>query len=227
MIKYNTSKSEHPLVGKGLLFSHDERDEQYMMYGSAPYIDDFTRQSWKIGPLLNQGNSSHCVAYAWTQFLTTEPWGAFTENPPDPIQLYKDAQKNDEWPGTEPDYYGTSVRAGAKVLKDRGIISSYVWGYRVEDVAKFIYENGPVVAGTRWYSNMSNPDPNGFVRANGSYEGGHAWTIYGVDSKWETFFAVNSWGTSFGRNGRFFVKFNEMEKLLREGGQVCSALKTI
>jgi C1A family cysteine protease len=102
-----------------------------------------------------------------------------------------------------------------------------VWGYSVEDIAKFIYENGPVVAGTRWYYSMSNPDPNGFVRAYGAYEGGHAWTIYGVDSKWETFFAINSWGTSFGRNGRFFIKFNEMDKLLKEGGQVCSALKTL
>ena len=67
MIKVNTSKSEHPLLGKGLLFSHDERDERFMMYGSKPKLDDSIRQSWKIGPLLNQGDTSHCVGYSWAQ----------------------------------------------------------------------------------------------------------------------------------------------------------------
>lgn len=218
-------KSEQPLVGKGLLFSHDDRDRQYLMFANKPDISDTIRQSWKIGNILNQGSTSQCVGYAWGQFIQSSPF--FDLNLPQitPQEIYSKAQKIDEWEGEEPYSYGTSVRAGAKVLKELGLIKDYVWGYSVEEIAKFIYENGPVVMGSNWYASMSTPDQNGFARPISTYEGGHAWLIYGVDCQWETFFGVNSWGTQFGKNGRFFVKFSDMEKLLSSGAQACSALR--
>ena len=218
-------KSEQPLVGKGLLFSHDDRDRQYLMFANKPDISDTIRQSWKIGNILNQGSTSHCVGYAWGQFIQSSPF--FDLNLPQITsqEIYSKAQKIDEWEGEEPNSYGTSVRAGAKVLKELGLIKDYVWGYSVEEIAKFIYENGPVVMGSNWYASMSAPDQNGFARPISTYEGGHAWLIYGVDCQWETFFGVNSWGSQFGKNGRFFVKFSDMEKLLSSGAQACSALK--
>jgi len=218
-------KSEHPLAGRGLLFSHDDRDRQYLMFANKPDISDTIRQSWKIGNALNQGSTSHCVGYAWGQFIQSSPF--FDLNLPKITsqEIYTKAQKIDQWEGEEPDSYGTSVRAGAKVLKELGLIKDYVWGYSVEEIAKFIYENGPVVMGSNWYASMSNPDQNGFARPISTYEGGHAWLIYGVDCQWETFFAVNSWGSQFGKNGRFFVKFSDMEKLISSGAQACSALK--
>ena len=218
-------KSEHPLAGRGLLFSHDDRDRQYLMFANKPDISDTIRQSWKIGNALNQGSTSHCVGYAWGQFIQSSPF--FDLNLPKITsqEIYTKAQKIDQWEGEEPDSYGTSVRAGAKVLKELGLIKDYVWGYSVEEIAKFIYENGPVVMGSNWYASMSNPDQNGFARPISTYEGGHAWLIYGVDCQWETFFAVNSWGSQFGKNGRFFVKFSDMEKLISSGAQACSALR--
>jgi hypothetical protein len=218
-------KSEQPLVGKGLLFSHDERDKQYLMFANKPQINDTIRQSWKIGNILNQGSTSQCVGYSWSQFMQSSPFLDLNLPQITPQEIYSKAQKIDEWDGEEPDSYGTSIRAGAKILKELGLIKDYVWGYSVEDIAKFIYENGPVVVGSNWYSSMSNPDQNGFARPIATYEGGHAWLIYGVDCQWETFFGVNSWGTQYGKNGRFFVKFSDMEKLLLSGAQACSALR--
>jgi len=227
MQQYKSSyhKSEQPLVGKGLLFSYDEKDKQYLMFANKPKITDSIKHSWRIGQILNQGTSSQCVGYSWSQFLQTQPWTYEPSPQLAPAEIYRLAQQADEWPGQEPDHYGSSVRAGAKILKELGLISSYVWGYSVEDVATFISQNGPVVAGTKWFSGMSNPDQNGFSRPISSYEGGHAWIIYGVDCQWETFFCANSWGPGFGKNGRFLVKFKDMEKLINEGRQICSALK--
>lgn len=223
--KSSSHKSEQPLVGRGLLFSYDEKDKQFSMFASKPKLDNTIRQSWKIGNVFDQGNSSHCVGYSWAQFLQTQPWSHEKKPGILPAEIYKKAQQVDEWPGEEPDYFGTSVRAAASVLKELDLISSYVWGYSVEDAARFISETGPIVVGSRWYYGMSNPDQNGFARPVSSYEGGHAWLIYGVDCQWETFFGVNSWGTSFGKNGRFFVKFSDLEKLINQGAQLCSALK--
>ena len=45
-------------------------------------------------------------------------------------------------------------------MKELGLIKDYVWGYSVEEIAKFIYENGPVVMGSNWYASMSTPDQN-------------------------------------------------------------------
>lgn len=225
MHKSSTTKSEQPLNGRGLLFSYDERDQDFLMSSPSPGIDDTVKQSWKVGPILNQGTTSQCVGYAWGQFLQSEPWSESIEGVYNPANLYHRTQLADEWPGEEPQYYGTSVRAAAKLLKQEGKIKQYVWGFSVEQVAKFIQETGPVVAGTKWYNGMTQLDPSGFARPISAYEGGHAWLIYGVDAQWETFLAVNSWGNLYGRNGRFFVRFSDLDKLIKEGGQLCSALK--
>lgn len=225
MEKGNTCKCEQPLVGKGLLFSYDERDKENLMYGEPQKIDDSVRQSWRIGPVLNQGSTSHCVGYAWSHFLQSDPWNEPVTNKINPVDIYRKAQQIDEWPGEEPEVYGTSLRAAAKVLASEGFINRYIWGFNVEDTARFVCDRGPVVACTRWYAGMTETDPNGFARPISTYEGGHAWVIYGVDAQWETFFGLNSWGNMYGRNGRFYIRFSDMEKLFKSGGQVCSAIK--
>jgi len=225
MPESNSGKSEHPLNGKGLLFSYDPRDDQFPMFATPPPLTDTMRHSWRLGKILDQGRTSACVGYSWSQFLQSDPWRFETNNVDYGLQVYRDAQEIDEWPGREPQYYGTSIRAGANVLKERGLIKGYVWGKTINDIARFVNDRGPVIMGTKWFQDMAVPDPSGFARPTGAYEGGHAWMVYGVDVQWETFMCANSWGNTYGRNGRFFVRFKDMEKLMADGGQACSALE--
>lgn len=212
-------------MGRGLLFSEDERDNNFLMFGGeTPKMEEF-RRSWKIGNVLDQGRQSSCVGHAWTQFLQTEPYRTDKGGHEYAYDLYRKAQKIDPWEGEEPDYYGTTVRAAADVLKKEGIIRGYVWGKNINQMSAYLAERGPIVMGTRWYSGMAQPDPNGFARPQGGFEGGHAWLVYGVDVSWETFMCCNSWGTGWGKNGRFYVKFKDMETLLNQGGEACSALE--
>lgn len=222
----NSNKSEHPLVGKGLLFHDDPRDEQHLMFGGeTPNLKDIIRHSWKIGTILDQGSQSSCVGHAWTQFLQTDPFKTDKGGHEYAYELYREAQKHDPWPGEEPDNYGTTVRAGADVLLSRGLIRSCVWARNVDQMAAHVATRGSIVMGTKWFQGMGQPDPNGFARPQGTYEGGHAWLVYGVDVEWESFMCCNSWGTGWGKNGRFFVRFKDMEFLLNNNGQACSALE--
>mgnify|MGYP006891290300 CR=1 FL=1 len=76
--------------------------------------------------------------------------------PFDTTFLYNEAQKIDQWPGE--DYDGTSVRAGAAVLKSKGYISGYNWAWDVETVVNALLTLGPVVVGTWWTYDMFFPN---------------------------------------------------------------------
>lgn len=80
---------------------------------------------WPGGWWGDQLNTPHCVAYSWSHWLAAGPITQKTKrvsgkSPIDTAYLYNEAQLVDDWPGE--DYDGTSVRAGAKILKREGFI---------------------------------------------------------------------------------------------------------
>jgi hypothetical protein len=139
----------------------------------------------------------------------------------DTATLYHDCQLNDEWPGE--DYDGTSVRAGAKVLTDRGFITQYRWAESIADIRDWILLRGPVVLGTTWYDNMFYPDSKGYVYPTGGLAGGHAYMAYGYSSTYRRFRCINSWGADWGQNGRFWLKESDLQTLLFDDGEACVA----
>jgi hypothetical protein len=177
----------------------------------------------------DQGWAPQCVAYAWTHWVedgpVTHPETKPGENPAiDPEALYHEAQKVDEWPGE--DYDGTSVRAGAKVLKARGYVGEYRWANPtapLSDVVKTLLGLGPVVVGLNWYAGMSEPDDLGFMHVSGALEGGHAFVLNGVNVTREVVRMKNSWGRSWGVNGHALIGFKDLDRLLREDGEACLA----
>lgn len=177
----------------------------------------------------NQGDTSMCVAYAWTHYIEDGPVthlstrARLAGNPyVEPEVLYRRAQAIDEWPGEN--YDGTSVRAGAAVLRERGLVASYHWAFNLTDLVDALLTLGPVVVGTEWYEGMDRPSwLTGLIKVEGESLGGHAYVLNGVNTIAKRFRLKNSWGRAWGKKGRAYIRFDDMERLISEGGEVAIA----
>jgi hypothetical protein len=209
----------------GRLYKPDARDQGFqigrVLAPSARRARYWVDDAWTG----DQGDKPHCVGFAWTGWLEAGP---VFQGPPHPIvvpaDIYKAAQLVDEWPDDEP-YDGTSVRAGAKVLKRLGFISRYLWAKKLEDVVNALLEVGPVTVGTSWYAGMSNVGGTGRMRARGQLEGGHAYLLTGCNRDTQLIRVRNSWGLDWGVKGRGYISFADFAKLLAMEGEACLAVE--
>ena len=207
----------------GRLYVPDERDAAYPMQSIMPRGGGPVKRFWRDDLWLgDQGFKPYCVGYAWVHWLETEPVTHDLGSPAySPDSLYHDAQRVDAWPGEN--YDGTSVRAGAKVLRKLGFIKNYYWATRVWEIANAIRKIGPVVVGTAWYSGMTNPNRYGRIRPTGRFEGGHAYLLSGVNCEKKFFRVRNSWGLDWGKKGRARITFKDFKRLLADNGEACIA----
>lgn len=214
---------ENRFYGLGRIAAPDARDKRFPMAAAVADVETLPRaRFWRTGPVMDQGSSSHCVGYSWRQWLTS--WPLPTPGGPSAPEIYRLAQEVDEWHGAEPDYYGTSVRAGAKVLDGMGHIGQYLWAFDMPTVRKFILTKGPVVFGTNWYSQMFTPK-GGLVLPRGANEGGHAYLCIGYTTEQRMFRFVNSWGETWGQGGRFWMREDDVARLISEQGEACAAIE--
>jgi hypothetical protein len=144
--------------------------------------------------------------------------------------LYCEAQALDPWPGdcSNPRYEGSSVRAGAQALQNRGLIDTYVWAFTTADMANWLLSGkGPIVLGTRWYRSMRETDAKGVLHVdpNSGLDGGHAYLCVGYNSRTRMYRFLNSWGLSWGQRGRFWMDADDVELLLQRQGEACTAIE--
>lgn len=210
--------------GLGRVGTRDHRDLMYQMSELLPPTTERTfRYWWDEGYWGDQGHHPACVGFAWLHLLEDGP---VTQEPRtkgetrfDGLEIYREAQKRDEWAGE--DYEGTSVRAGAKLLRERGLISRYYWAWDVATVERALLDLGPVVVGTDWFEGMFTPDEDGFVHPTGAWVGGHAYLLNGVNVKERKVRAKNSWGRNWGENGQFWLHYDDLATLLARYGEAC------
>lgn len=210
------------LTGLGRLPAIDERSH-YPRFAMASPPTEKTFRNWlspEWGPwpaVLDQGNTSECVAYSAAKFLLTH---RIVNRPHETCNSFYNRCKHvDEWPGT--DYDGTSVNAAMKVLRSDGLISGWTWAFDVPTVVRHILEVGPVLVGTDWTMDMFMPDRYGYIWPTGENVGGHAYELVCANTLRKnpdgTIGAVRklgSWGPNWGQKGRAWISFGTLEKLL-------------
>lgn len=196
-------------------FLPDVRDRRFAM----PRLKSRRRsRTWRTGPTQDQLDQPACVGFAWFHWFLCQP---IRQYPIAPLGIYRFAQFFDEWEGV--DYEGTSVRGAAKALTHSGHIGEYRWAFSIEALIDHVLERGPVVLGTNWYAGMSDPNDESLIRPTGELEGGHAYLCHGVDLRRGRAKLQNSWGGYYGNSGKVAIALDDLEVLLDQDGEACTA----
>ena len=219
----------------------DEKDPQSRDFSVSALIPEKRHNkprsyTWRPGTTLNQGRDGACVGFAWAHELTARPAQVkdishlFAKE-----EIYFRAQKNDRFPGGSypgafPFVEGTSVLAGAKVVKSLGYMREYRWAFDFQDLVLAVGYMGPVVFGCSWYSKMGKLNEEGFAIPTGRLSGKHCILIYAakvirtsngdLDYLRSYFTFQNSWGSDWGEGGAGKLKFSDVQNLW-DGAETC------
>lgn len=247
------SPTEEPVPSQEIVLkdgsiTHDPRldrirqfDERSRSFGIAPMLAEqgHTKPrsySWACDVVLDQGREGACVGFSIAQELRAKPKVVPNVDGSMAMRLYHAAQKIDPWaggayPGASPVYHGTSVLAGIKAAQAEGFFPEYRWAFGVADLALAVSYTGPAVLGIDWYSGMYRPlgfrneVPRKWITRSGSIVGGHAILCVGYNVKINSFLLHNSWGKSWGIDGRAWITYEDMDLLLRAGGEAVIPVK--
>jgi hypothetical protein len=228
------------MPGFGRRFVPDDRDRKFLMrrmLADARALALPARKTWSIHPkALDQGDTGTCVGHAWRNFLRSAPIRT-EKSGPSAFDVYRAAVLEDPWrdnddearlPDRDPGLdSGTTVRAGAEAVTAFGRLKSYVWAFELQPAVEWVLTQGPVVLGTNWYSSFMRPDKDGIVRIlpRARVDGGHAYLLRGVDTRRALARCTNSWGDGWGLSGDFLLPFRDLERLIHEDGEACSAVE--
>jgi hypothetical protein len=223
--------------GLGRRHAPDDRDCNFPMQALFRPKPKRRKQPWEMERVLDQGDSGTCVGHAWRLWLEMAPKLHPASYGLGPFDIYRaavllDEFKENDGEATQMDptklVDGTSVRAGAKVMAAQGYIGAYHWAYDAATIADYVTraDGSPVVMGTNWYHSMFDPDPRtGRVEVKGPVDGGHAWVIRWFDSRHMLFTGVSSWGAEFGIGGQFFLRYEDLDRLVKEDGEACCGVE--
>jgi hypothetical protein len=217
--------STDPRLGRHI--EHDPRSREFAYVPRKALPQTNVRHNRYI-PVFDQGNLGSCTGNAGLGCLGTNGYydtvekvvTDWTENAA--VKLYSEATVVDSFPGSyPPDDTGSSGLAVAKVLKGRGWISEYRHTFSFEDALAALQER-PVITGVNWYNSFFSPDSNGVIRldASSGLAGGHEFILDEIDWDRKLVGAQNSWGTSWGVIGRFYIPFDVYRTLLDQHGDV-------
>ena len=201
----------------GRLKSFDQRSRNYPIRKLVRGLEPVTKL-WSCGKVLDQGSEGSCVGHGIAHDLIAEPTTMLWVDHAYARELYLLAQTLDEWPGE--DYEGTSVNAGFKAAKQKGLCTGWRWSFTHLDTQLGIAYTRPGVAGTNWMTGMMELDSNGFIHATGYNEGGHCYLYVGVNPTEQYFTIHNSWGSGWGIKGRAKISFDDYELLRSNDGEM-------
>lgn len=177
---------------------------------------------WGDPDQLDQGQTGHCVGFGCAQFCNADPIEDHLKNA-DGDAIYYEAKVIDGEPKAED---GSSVHSGIKALVNRKRIGAYAWASTLAVITQWVAAKGPVVVGTDWMNDMFSPDAQGIVKPTGGIAGGHCYLIVGYDPASGVLEFQNSWGSSWGLNGRFGMHSADFDTLVKANGfEACAAVE--
>lgn len=201
---------------------HDSKSKEFTFNTSGLQIIDIEHK--RLIPVLDQGQVGSCTGNAGIGAINTTPFAppvnpVFSANENGALKLYSAAESMDGDGPYPPNDNGSSGLSIAKVLTKAGVISGYQHTFTLNDALKALSVY-PVIVGINWYNDMFNPDADGRVHITGSLAGGHEVEAYKVDVENGRIWFYNSWGTSWGVNGTFYITWADFHTLLGEQGDV-------
>lgn len=176
-------------------------------------------------PVLDQGDLGSCTGNATIGVLGTEPFysalspvqrQALTEA--EAIRLYSQATQLDPFDGTYPP---TDTGSDGLDVAKAAVKFGYLSGYKhITSVAaaQTAIVAGPFIVGSDWFDGMFDPDASGEVQISGAVAGGHEYECFGYQAGADRWHFWNSWGTSWGTRGAFWMSGGTFAELLARDG---------
>lgn len=205
---------------------HDPRSKAYP-YPAKAANELKSIQHHSNLPTFDQGQLGSCTGNAAVKCISYEPlWNPdwiskFTSEPVDErlaVEVYSAGTALDDYDGEyPPDDTGCDGLSVAKVLKSWGLISGYQHGLNTNAVLTALSQQ-PVIVGTRWHEDMFNPTQRYELKMTGAVSGGHEYVLDELDVENQRVWIQNSWGDSWGDEGRAWMSWSMLAKLLNDDG---------
>jgi hypothetical protein len=215
----------------------DDRDQQHLLVHHLTAAKLPVSKTWSIAAThLDQGETGTCVGHGWRNFLRCAPVRTSTMHP-SPFDIYRAAVLLDPWKDNDdeaklPDFSpkmdsGTTVRAGAKATADLEMLAEYAWAFNLQPAVEWVLTKGPLVIGITWYDSMFDANSKGVISISPSAQpaGGHCLLWRGVNTSTGQALLTNSWGDSWAKRGDALISLRDMERLIHEDGEVCTAVQ--
>lgn len=169
---------------------------------------------------LNQGSTGHCCGFSRASYGINLPVHVnYTDE--DGHRFYYQCKEIDGDPGKE---NGSSIRSVAKSLKADHRIEAYAFAPDMATIKYWLLNRGPMIVGTVWLMNMFTPRLDNTLDVTGDIAGGHAYLI----NEWtkDNFIGIqNSWGPTWGINGKAYISAEDFERLFKFDGEALAAVE--
>jgi len=171
---------------------------------------------------LDQKEYNHCCGFSAANWGINSPINTpFTNE--DGHRFYYECKEIEGEPKKE---NGAYLRSVGKVLKNNKHTEAYAFAYDIDTIKHWLLYKGPIIVGTIWTEGMFTPDENNIAHPTGAILGGHAYLL----NEWriDNYIGIqNSWGASWGVNGKAYISQEDFENIFANGGEALAAVEIV